>query len=503
MPRRFQRAAQRIAGFFQSIRFRMTIWSVVILAIILLVFSAFVYARQKQDLRMQEMAQLQVKYHELITLYHSIEAFEPNSSLQTEISGLASQTGAILSANDVWALTALDGTPISQSSKSDPETVAQIVQYAKANHADAVDELIPYIAVRNYPLGNGKTDSYFFLMGTLSVNRRPVGWMILGTPLDPNHYLTRLAFTLLLASLATLALLLGGGYWLAGRALAPVRAITRTARDIGETDLHKRLRLKQKDELGELASTFDDMLDRLEAAFIRQRQFTADASHELRTPLAIIGLEADQVLTRRRTPEEYEHSLKLIRSENELMARLVNELLTLARMDAGQIVLKREPLDLSEVALDVIERLSSLARRDGVELEAGEFPEVKVEGDYQYLSQMLLNLVQNAIKYAGGRGHHVKIETGCDGSGLAKVAWVKVEDDGPGISSEHIPHLFERFYRVDKSRSRPPEIGADPLVDGSGLGLAIVRWIAMAHDGQVSVQSVVGQGTTFEVTLPV
>ena len=191
------------------------------------------------------------------------------------------------------------------------------------------------------------------------------------------------------------------------------------------------------------------------------------------------------------------------------MSRLVNDLLTLARMDAGQTQMTFEPLDLSDLALDVIDRLNSIASRAGVELHVGDFPAVEVNGDAQYLTQLMTNLVENAIKYAGGRGHHVRVETGQRMVAGQPTGWVQVEDDGPGISAEHLPHLFDRFYRVDKSRTRQqddlPEAGlADQEKDleGSGLGLSIVQWIAQAHGGQVVVYSEVGKGSTFELQLP-
>jgi signal transduction histidine kinase len=288
--------------------------------------------------------------------------------------------------------------------------------------------------------------------------------------------------------------------------MAPVHTITRTARSISETDLNQRLNLGTQDELGELADTFDAMLERLQAAFDRQRQFTADASHELRTPLTIVSLEADQALARRRSIEEYERALAVIKSENKFMSRLVNDLLTLARMDAGQTQMKFEPLDLSDLALDVIDRLNSIASRAGVELHVGDFPAVEVNGDAQYLTQLITTLVENAIKYAGGRGHHVRVETGQKLIAGQPYGWVQVEDDGPGISAEHLPHLFDRFYRVDQARTRQqddlPEADQEKDLEGSGLGLSIVQWVAQAHGGQVMVYSEVGKGSTFELQLP-
>jgi len=182
----------------------------------------------------------------------------------------------------------------------------------------------------------------------------------------------------------------------------------------------------------------------------------------------------------------------VIRSENEFMSHLVNDLLTLARMDSGQMSMEKTPLDLSDLALEAVERLAPLAERKNIRLETGNLPEVSILGDRRYLLQMLSNLVENGIKYTGGVERLVRVETGTEGT----FAWVRVSDTGPGIPSEHVPQLFERFYRVDQARTR----AEDEIQGGSGLGLSIVNWIAQAHNGKIRVESTPGAGTTFEVS---
>jgi heavy metal sensor kinase len=275
--------------------------------------------------------------------------------------------------------------------------------------------------------------------------------------------------------------------------MRPVHTITQTARSIGETDLSRRLDINTRDELGELAGTFNGMLERLEAAFERQRQFVSDASHELRTPLTIINLETSRALASRRTPQEYERALGVIHHENEFMTRMVNDLLTLARIDAGQAIIQKTPLDLSDIVFDAVERLMPLADHNGVHIESGDLPEVRILGDRQYLLQMASNLIENAIKYTTGE-KRVQVETGLNGS----EAWFRVENTGSGIAPEHIPHLFDRFYRVDESRSRGDD-DENPSPGGSGLGLSITHWIVKAHGGDIRVESRLGESTTFEV----
>jgi signal transduction histidine kinase len=214
----------------------------------------------------------------------------------------------------------------------------------------------------------------------------------------------------------------------------------------------------------------------------------------LRTPLTIVNLETSRALEAQRSPQEYERALHVIHSENNFMSHLVNDLLTLARMDNDQVKLEKTPLDLSDVAVDAIDRLAPLANRKNVELETGDLPEARMLGDYQTLLQMASNLIENAIKYTDGDDKRVCIETGITDN----HAWIRVSDNGPGISPEHLPHLFDRFYRVDKARARVSDDESDSP-GGSGLGLSIIQWIAQAHGGKVHVESTPGNGSSFEV----
>lgn len=288
---------------------------------------------------------------------------------------------------------------------------------------------------------------------------------------------------------------------MAGKALRPVNMITRVANEINATDLRRRLPVQRRDEFGELAMTFNRMLARLEAAFKRQTQFTADASHELRTPLTIIDLETNRALTQFERAEEYRQVLEQIQAENAHMTTMVNSLLLLARADTGQMVLDTREVDLSDLALASVERLLPLARQSQITLSTGDLPEVLVRGDPHYLSQMLMNVIENGIKYTRGVGKRVHVELAC-----AEGQWgiVRVQDDGPGISEEHLPSLFERFYRVDKARSRQSSLSGQKHEEpgGTGLGLSIVQWIVQAHGGEIRVESKVGVGSLFEIRFP-
>jgi heavy metal sensor kinase len=305
---------------------------------------------------------------------------------------------------------------------------------------------------------------------------------------DVELALRQLLVRMALAVPLVLLLAVGGGVFLAGRALDPIDHIRQTAEAIGAENLGRRLGLRGNDELSRLAATFDSMLDRLAQAFERQRQFTADASHELRTPLAMLMSEIDIALERRRCVDDYEAVLHSMREDVAQLSQLVSELLMLARAEAGQEPLARETLDLAVLASGVAASMEPLARARDIHLVyAGDRP-VLLEGDETRLTQLLVNVVDNAIKYTPPGGN-VRVAVGED----ASSAVVNVEDTGDGIAPEHLPRIFERFYRADTARSR----GA-----GAGLGLAISRWIAQAHGGEITISSVAGRGTTVVVHLP-
>jgi signal transduction histidine kinase len=334
-------------------------------------------------------------------------------------------------------------------------------------------------------------------------------------PTPNNMFPPKIALNLFLLGFAILLFITAGGYWLAVRAMHPVRLITRTVREIGQTDLSRRIHLKRRDELGELADTFDEMLNRLEAVLSRQRQFTADASHELRTPLSILTVATSRALSQWSRPENYEQALdrieayrqelSIIQAETDHMTHLVNDLLLLARADIEQTILTPQEVDMSEVTLEVVERFVPLAHQQGIELIFGELPELRVRGDRLLLTLMMTNLIDNALKYTAGIGNRVLVEGSTAGRGEKGWGRVWIEDNGPGIAEEHQIHLFERFYRVDAGRSplqREEEDTHDKTASGSGLGLAIVQWVAQAHRGKIRLRSAVGHGSCFEIWLP-
>ena len=485
-----------------SIRFRLALWFVFILGIVIILFSSFIYLGQVRNLRAAASTRLELKVQRLANFFTAAnrEYFEP---VPMQIPNDPTSGESFLQEGDVLAFMNTSGVIVQRWGPVGANSLGQwVVQGLKSNNLSR--PFLGTLHTTRLPVQNTRVN-YLMSVVPISEEGHLIGYFFIGTPIDPDHQLPSLLFFLSVGIIITLLSALVGGFWLADRAISPVKQITETARTLSETDLNRRLRLNSKDELGELADTFDQMLARLQAAFERQRQFTADASHELRTPLTIVELETSRALAARRSIPEYEQTLKVIKSENQFMIRLVNNLLTLARMDAGQIVLQKEPLDLSDIALEVVERLAPIANKSQVRLAAGELPELPIEGDRQYLTQMITNLVENAIKYTDGGDKRVEITTGMRQTQGGNQAWVRVSDNGPGIPAEHIPHLFDRFYQVDQARSRqeselePPD---GQVTSGAGLGLSIAQWVANAHGGEIRVESQLRKGTTFEVILP-
>jgi heavy metal sensor kinase len=293
-----------------------------------------------------------------------------------------------------------------------------------------------------------------------------------------------------------IALLLAsaGGYFLARKSLAPVTDMARQARGMGAARLSERLEISNpRDELGTLALSFNELLDRLEKSFEQQRRFVADASHELRTPVAILQGETEVTLSRPdRPPEEYRETLAILRDESHRLAHIIEDLFTLTRADAGQYPLNCRDLYLDELATDVLRRTRSLAIAKGVTLTSSIQPELPLSADEDLLRRMLLNLLDNAIKYTPAGGM-INVDCRVDGNSYV----LRVSNTGSGIPVELQSRIFERFFRADKARSR-----AEGDTGGAGLGLSIARWIAEAHHGRLELTQSDSSGTTFTAYLP-
>jgi heavy metal sensor kinase len=294
---------------------------------------------------------------------------------------------------------------------------------------------------------------------------------------------------LFLLSLAALGLGALGGLWITRRSLAPLSRLADRSQRITAEQLYERLPVEGASlELDQLAAAFNATFARLEKAFERLKHFTADVSHELRTPLTALRTVGEVALRGNHDAAGYREVIGSMLEEVERLTRLTDGLLSLARADAGEAKLRKEPLDLGQLAREVAGHLAVLAEDKEQALEVETAP-IVVAADRTVLRQALVNLVVNAVKYAPPRTR-VRIVAGRRGA----AASLEVSDEGPGIAPEHRERLFERFYRVDKSRSR--ELG------GTGLGLALVKWSAEAHGGHVELETEVGRGSTFRLVLP-
>jgi signal transduction histidine kinase len=283
---------------------------------------------------------------------------------------------------------------------------------------------------------------------------------------------------------------LGVGWVVAGRVLAPIGRITSVARDIQATDLSRRIQLPgPEDELKQLADTFDAMLARLDAAFAAQRQFVADASHELRNPLAIIRTNVDVALADPdASPDDLRQAIAVVKRAGDRMTLLVDDLLALARRQ--EPTLEHEPVDLGAAVAEASDDFVVPAEARGIVLDRAIAPGVVVTGDREALKRVVANLLHNAVRLAPAESR-IRLATGSEGN----RAWIAVADEGPGISPEDQAHVFDRFWRSDKARSRSD--------GGTGLGLAIVRQIVESHGGEVRLNSKVGVGSSFVVWLPI
>jgi two-component system OmpR family sensor kinase len=324
----------------------------------------------------------------------------------------------------------------------------------------------------------------------LLVGEKPIGTLQVASSTGLIDSIRQILFYILLVTTLISMFLAGVSSWFViGQALAPLNTVTETALQISHAnDLSRRIPYHgpENDEIGQLIYSFNETLERLDQLFASQQRFLADVSHELRTPLTVIKANAD--LMRMMKVVDFE-SLNSIEEETDRLTRMVGDLLLLAQAESGKLPLTFQTVELDTILFDVLKELRLLAG-DRVQLKISEIDQVQVNGDPDRLKQVLVNLISNAIKYTPGKGT-VTLEL----SKVADQSRLIIRDTGPGIPAEDLPHIFERFYRAEKSRTRAKSAGF-------GLGLSIAYWIINNHGGRIEVDSQEGQGTSFTIWLP-
>ncbi|MCK6626505.1 MAG: ATP-binding protein [Anaerolineae bacterium] len=456
---------------WQTLRARFALWTATLLLAALLLFSIFIYIRTAQNLTdvvdgelklaaSQVTAEMDIPDGEIVPLDDFLKNM-PNPSLLEQ--------GFSFRALDLAGQIFQQYGPY--QALPQPQT-----QFTTPNQPGIFTTLTD--AATRHPLR-------IYTAPIVQDNQQVVGVIQVTQNLNGmNQTLNQLLVTLLIGGPLLVIIAGAGGYFLAARTLAPIDKITRTAQQISAQDLSARLNLPHTaDETGRLAATFDLMLARLEDAFQRERRFTADASHELRTPLAAMQTILSSTLARRRTPAEYEQVLADLGEETERLRTLVEGLLHLTHSDAARPIMK-DQVNLSLLLADVTDSLRLLAEDKGLVLTAHLPENLTVTGDSDALIRLFVNLLDNAIKYT--EQGKITVTARPQPSGLVEVI---IADTGVGIAAEHLPHIFERFYRVDPSRA----------TTGTGLGLAIALSVAQAHGGAIGVESKVGQGTVFTI----
>jgi heavy metal sensor kinase len=453
-----------------SLRWRLTIWYTLSLGIILVLFMTFLYVQVRNGLISQVDVALQLAATQVI-----INVNDDGGKLAFQNIGNISNETRTINYDFVIHLRAPDGT-IWDTLSNDNEIPA-FPSPSIGYHSVVADEEPWRIFTQEVTVGNA------------------TGYVQIAKELEPvNETLMNLQRQLLLWLPVALFLAGLGGYFLASRALRPINQITQTARLISANDLNQRIHYQgPEDEVGKLAATFDSMLDRLQATFERERRFTGDAAHELRTPLTALKGRIGVTLSQPRQSRVYTETLQEMEGQVDRLIRLSNDLLLTARLDQKQLQPQRVLIGLDDFMGAVVDQVRPLAADKSITLIEAIPPGLTIWGDIELLIRLFLNLFDNAVRYTPAHGR-VTISA----ERVKEQIHISIHDTGPGISAEHLPHLFERFYRVEAHRSRQWQNNGH---GGAGLGLAIAYEIARVHGGHLVVESKVGQGTTFIVQL--
>lgn len=464
---------------FYSVRARLTLWYTAVLAVVLVTFSGISYVLLAREIRASTDALLAGTAHELTGAFVD----DPNAVRGGELLlDFRYSDRAIM-------VFGTDGRVVASSHSSlsgpDREHLSDLVRTGRTGYAT---------------IGGGVEDEGIRLFSN-PINVMGVRHIVVVAHdlHDQAERLESVRRALFLGIPLALLVAAGGGYVMARKSLAPVTTMSLKARQIGAETLTERITVQnERDELGFLATTLNELLQRLQRAFESQRTFMADASHELRTPLAIIHGEADVVLSRKdRTPEEYRESLAIVQTAARKLTRIVESLFLLARSDAGRYPISRSRFYLDELLGDCIRAMRSVAGARGVRLTCQVPPELVIVADEALLHRMVLNLIDNALKFTPPGGSvNVAAENAAD------QYIIRVNDSGVGIAEADRTRVFERFYRGERTRGSHGAAAVSNVSTGAGLGLPIARWIAEIHGGRLFLDRSDENGTTFVIEVP-
>ncbi len=458
---------------FDSVRTRLTVWYAAVLALSLIAFAVIVYYAAANIFYSRQDELLRSTAQTVASAY--VQELEEEQSTEK--------------ANDVVLAQMVFPNRYVEVADADGRVVAWSSNLA--GHQLTVPPAV---------LSEARQDGAFVVLNQLrvavvplSVDRsKQIGFAIVAEPLSVvDEGLRRLRRDFLFGVPLILVLASIGGYFLARKSLSPIALMNQQTQLITAKNLSARLDVAHpRDEVGRLATTINELLARLDAVFQEQKRFITDASHELRTPLAVLRGETEVALQQERATAEYKESLALIKDEAERLSRIVENLFMLARQPVDTPSMVNEPVRLDELVADCVRAAHVLAMQKGLRLKIeGALPPVTVSGDDEMLKRMLLNLLDNSVKYTASGGEISVALRSQNGD-----ARIVVTDTGIGIEESDQRRIFDRFYRVDKARSR--------ALGGAGLGLSIARWIVEGHGGSLSVESVPGRGSAFTADLP-
>lgn len=460
------------------IRFRLTIWYIALLAGILVAWSTFLMLRLSSDLYIGIDQALASRAAQISLGFSGQGEGEFQDISDSSLSGLPRGESAAQLLSSNGTVLESSGDAVAKHPMISNAALTSVLQGHRVFKTALLEknERFRILAIRLTGQPGNRSDPRVIVVATSTE--------------DTDNSIHRLLILLFISGPAALAAAGVGGWLLARKALLPVSRITSKAAEIGVSRLNERIEVPTTtDELSKLAVTLNNMLDRLESGVEEKRRFVADASHELRTPLAIMRSEIDVSLDSAELSDEAVETLKSAREEVDRMTRIVENLLTLARIDEGKLQLLRKPVDIKELALTVAQNMRFLADTKDIQIKI-EGDHVLADADPEYLGQVMVNLVENAIKYSRPGGLiTIRARQSSDDAVLT------VDDTGPGIPPDLLSRVFDRFFRVDTARSRSE--------GGSGLGLSISQEIIKAHGGRIWATSELGKGSSFSIAVPI